>query len=77
MAEKTINLKEGQTLKIIQEKPEKEYYSVEEVAEKLSLNYFTVLRHIKNKSLISEKIGKQYRISREQLQNYITKQNQK
>jgi excisionase family DNA binding protein len=73
MADKTINLKQGQVL-VIQEKPEKEYYSVEEVAEKLSLNYFTVLRHIKNGSLVSEKIGKQYRISQNQLENYIKKQ---
>ncbi|MBP7700524.1 excisionase family DNA-binding protein [Candidatus Woesebacteria bacterium] len=44
-----------------------EYYSIQEVADKLNVAYLTVYRWIRAKKLPAIKAGKQYRIKKEKL----------
>lgn len=48
-----------------------EYYSTTEVAKKVGLTYLTVIKHIKLGKLKAFKVGGVYRISDEDLNNYI------
>jgi len=48
-----------------------QYYSIEEVATTLKVAYLTVYRWIRAKRLISLKAGKQYRIKKEDLDNFL------
>lgn len=48
-----------------------EYYSIQEVADKLSVAYLTVYRWIRAKKLHAIKAGKQYRIKKEMLDIFI------
>ena len=53
-------------------KLEDEYYSIKEVANKLKVAYLTVYRWIQSGKLKAVKAGKQYRITQEELNNFIT-----
>lgn len=47
-----------------------EYYSIEEVAKTLKVAYLTVYRWIQAKKLVALKAGKQYRISKLELDRF-------
>lgn len=51
---------------------EEQYYSIEEVAKMLKVAYLTVYRWIQSGKLNSNKVGKQYRIKKEDLDRFIT-----
>lgn len=50
---------------------EDQYYSIEEVAEMLKVVYLTVYRWIQDGKLNAYKAGKQYRIKKEDLNNFV------
>ena len=50
-----------------------EYYSIEEVAKMLKVAYLTVYRWIQAKKLLAIKAGKQYRISKFELDKFVNK----
>ncbi len=50
-----------------------EYYSIEEVAKTLKVAYLTVYRWIQAKKLPSIKAGKQYRISKFELDKFVNR----
>lgn len=52
---------------------EEEYYSIKEVSKKLKVAYLTVYRWIKAKKLPAYKLGKQYRIEKQELEKFINK----
>lgn len=50
-----------------------EFYLVEEVAKKLRVSNMTIYRYIKAKKFLAHKIGKEFRIRKEELENYLEK----
>ena len=52
---------------------EDQYYSIEEVAKLLKVAYLTVYRWIQAKKLLAIKAGKQYRISKSELDKFVNK----
>lgn len=50
---------------------EDQYYSIEEVAKMLKVAYLTVYRWVQAKRLIALKAGKQYRIKKEDVDNFL------
>lgn len=48
-----------------------QYYTIEEVAKMLKVAYLTVYRWIQSGKLNSNKAGKQYRIKKEDLDNFL------
>ena len=48
-----------------------EYYTIQEVADKLKVAYLTVYRWIQTDKLKAVKAGKQHRISKNQLEDFI------
>lgn len=48
-----------------------QFYSIEEVSKMLKVAYLTVYRWIQSKKLLSIKAGKQYRISKAELDKFI------
>jgi len=50
-----------------------QYYSIKEVAKMLKVAYLTVYRWIRAGKLISQKAGKQYRISKITLDKFLNK----
>lgn len=50
-----------------------QYYSIEEVAKMLKVAYLTVYRWIQSKKLSAIKAGKQYRISKSDLDKFTNK----
>lgn len=54
---------------------EEKYYTIQEVADMLKVAYLTVYRWIKGNELVAVKAGKQYRISKTSLDNYLKKTN--
>lgn len=48
-----------------------QYYSIEEVAKMLKVAYLTVYRWIQAKKLVALKAGKQYRITKEELDKFL------
>lgn len=48
-----------------------DYFSIEEVAKTLKVSYITVYKWIRAKKLPSFKAGKQYRIKKADLDNFI------
>ena len=48
-----------------------EYYTINEVADKLKVAYLTVYRWIQTKKLNANKAGKQYRIRKNELLKFI------
>lgn len=52
---------------------EKEFYLVEELAKKLRVSEMTIYRYIKAKKVKAYKIGKEYRIDRNEFENFLKK----
>ena len=50
-----------------------QYYSIEEVSKMLKVTYLTVYRWIQVGKLPSVKAGKQYRIKKSDLDNFLSK----
>lgn len=53
---------------------EKDYYTVEELAEKLQVHWQTILNYIRADKLEAIKLGKGYRISKESFEEFLRKQ---
>lgn len=52
---------------------EKEFYKAEELATKLCVNIMTIYRYIEAKKLKAYKIGKEFRIDKEEFNNFLNK----
>ena len=52
---------------------QKEFYLVEELAEKLRVSNMTLYRYIKAKKLKAYKIGKEFRIDKTEFNNFLNK----
>ena len=52
---------------------EKEFYLVEELAEKLRVSTMTIYRYIKRKKVKAYKIGKEFRIDQSEFNNFLNK----
>ncbi len=52
---------------------EKEYYTAEELAEKLRVNIMTIYRYIKAGKLTAHKIGKEFRIEHTEFEHFMKK----
>jgi len=50
---------------------EDQYYSIEEVAKMLKVAYLTVYRWVQAKRLVAVKAGKQYRVRKADLDNFL------
>jgi len=50
---------------------DEQYYTIEEVAKMLKVAYLTVYRWIQDNKLPSLKAGKQYRIKKDDLDNFL------
>lgn len=48
-----------------------QYYSIEEVSKMLKVAYLTVYRWIQDSKLVALKAGKQYRIKKDDLDNFL------
>jgi excisionase family DNA binding protein len=53
-------------------KQEKEFYTAEELAEKLRVNIMTIYRYIKAERLLAYKIGKEFRIDKEEFDRFMS-----
>lgn len=51
----------------------KEFYTANELAEKLRVNIMTIYRYIKAKKLKAYKIGKEFRIDKKEFNNFLNK----
>lgn len=49
----------------------KEFYTAQELADKLQVNVMTIYRYIKAKKLKAYKIGKEYRIDKTEFENFL------
>lgn len=52
---------------------EKEFYRAEDLAKKLDVNIMTIYRYIKAKRLKAYKIGKEFRIERNEFERFMRK----
>lgn len=52
---------------------EKEFYTAQELAEKLRVNIMTIYRYIKASKLKAHKIGKEFRIQKKEFNNFLNK----
>ena len=52
---------------------EKEFYLVEELAEKLRVSEMTIYRYIKAGKLSAHKIGKEFRIEKSEFETFLQK----
>lgn len=55
------------------QKDTREFYLVEELAEKLRVSKMTIYRYIKVGKLSAHKIGKEFRIGKEEFDNFLEK----
>ncbi len=55
------------------EKDQKEYYTAQELADKLLLNVMTIYRYIGAGKLKAYKIGKEYRIEQSEFRGFMDK----
>lgn len=53
--------------------PEKDFYTVKEVAEKLNLKIATVYRYIKTGKIKAYKVGKRLRIKKKEIEDFMSK----
>ena len=53
------------------EKGEKEFYTAHDLAGKLSLNVMTIYRYIKAGKLKAHKIGKEFRIAKDEFERFL------
>ena len=51
----------------------KDFYTAEELAEKLRVNIMTIYRYIKAEKLKAYKIGKEFRIDKEEFNKFLNK----
>lgn len=56
---------------------EEKFYTVDEIAVILKVNPMTIYRWIKTNKLISLKAGKQYRVKKEDLDNFLNNKKNK
>ena len=54
-------------------KQEKEFYTAQELAEKLRVNIMTIYRYIEAGQLKSYKIGKEFRIDKKEFDSFLNK----
>jgi excisionase family DNA binding protein len=54
-------------------KQQKEFYTAKELAEKLRVNIMTIYRYIKAGKLKAYKIGKEFRIDKEEFNKFLNK----
>ena len=52
---------------------EKEFYTAEELADKLRVNIMTIYRYIKAGKLKAHKLGKEFRITKEEFERFLRK----
>lgn len=52
---------------------QKEFYTAQELAEKLRVNIMTIYRYIKAEKLKAYKIGKEFRIDKDEFQLFLNK----
>lgn len=52
---------------------EREFYKAEELAEALQVNIMTIYRYINAKKIKAYKIGREYRIDKEEFQAFLKK----
>lgn len=52
---------------------EKEFYTAEELADKLRVNIMTIYRYIKAGRLKAHKLGKEFRITKEEFDRFLKK----
>ncbi len=52
---------------------EKEFYTAEELADKLRVNIMTIYRYIKAGKLKAHKLGKEFRITKEEFDRFLKK----
>lgn len=50
---------------------EKEFYTAEELADKLRVNIMTIYRYIKAGKLKAHKLGKEFRITKEEFDRFL------
>lgn len=50
---------------------EKEFYTAQELADKLEVNVMTIYRYIKSGKLSAYKIGKEYRVSEKEFNDFL------
>jgi excisionase family DNA binding protein len=58
-------------MKNIQNDSQKKFFTPQEVAKQLQLNTLTIYSYIKKKTLLAIKIGRNYRIAKEDLDKFI------
>lgn len=54
-------------------KKEKEFYKAEDLAEKLDVNIMTIYRYIKASKLKAYKIGREFRIDKNEFNTFLKK----
>jgi len=52
---------------------QKEFYTAKDLADKLGVNIMTIYRYIDKKKLKAYKIGKEFRIDRNQFEGFLKK----
>ena len=52
---------------------QKEFYTAQELADKLSVNVMTIYRYIKAQKLEAYKIGKEFRVERKTFDQFLDK----
>ena len=52
---------------------EKDFYTAQELADKLQVNVMTIYRYIKAHKLIAHKIGKEFRIQKSEFNRFMDK----
>jgi len=52
---------------------EGDFYTAQDLADKLQVNVMTIYRYIRSDKLSAYKIGKEYRISKEDFNNFLNK----
>ncbi len=52
---------------------DKEFYRAEDLADKLDVNIMTIYRYIKAGKLKAYKIGKEYRIDKQEFETFLNK----
>jgi excisionase family DNA binding protein len=52
---------------------EKEFYTAQDLADKLRVNIMTIYRYIKASRLKAYKIGKEFRIDRKEFESFLKK----
>lgn len=51
----------------------KEFYTAQELADKLRVNIMTIYRYVKAKKLKAYKIGKEFRIDKDEFEKFLKK----